>query len=77
MSYAISVPVGGYFSAQIRAGFATKKVIGSVLTLLIYVVTPRPRPDVYMAVERFDALLTDRDNQRIESAKQMAFQSDV
>jgi len=67
--YAISVPVGGYFSAH-RTGRATSRNAmrgGMFLTTAM-------KPDVFMACERVDAEITARDNRRIEIAKLQAFQ---
>lgn len=75
MNYAISVPVGGYLSAQMRAKVIAQNAIRSVLTFLIRAVTPKP--DVYIAVEGYDAEITARDNDQNELAELMALQVTV
>jgi len=76
MSYAISVPVGGYFSAQMRVKRSTaRNAMRGAIMFLNQAMTPKP--DVFMAVERRDAEITARDNGRNELAKLQAFQAAI
>lgn len=75
MSYAISVPAS-HFSREIREKRATaRRAMRGALTFLIWAATPKE--DVFIALERFDAEITARDNKKNELAKLVAIQVTV